>query len=428
MTLELKKLTDYRDIMERCIRCSMCKWIPQVQIKSWKYAQVCPSIDEYNFHAYSGGGRMIVALSLLSERIGYSEEVLNIAYRCTACGACSVSCKYLNDLEPLEVIEALRKKIVEDGQGPLPVHQKYIQLTEEVHNPYGEAPANRLAWLPSDVVVSKDAPLAYFVGCTASFRRQEIAIATGHILNKAGVEFQLLGEDEFCCGSPIMRVGADEQVKSLIQRNIEEFKARGIQKIVTSCAGCYSTMKAEYPRYYKHDIEIVHTSELLDQLIKEGKLTFKKELPLTVTYHDPCHLGRCSEPYKEWHGQIMEPISLVRIPVPPKPLRKGTNGCYYPPRNVLQAIPGLKLVEMERIKEYAYCCGAGGGVKAAFPEFAVNTARRRVEEAKDTGAQILVSCCPFCSTNLQDAINADNTDLKFYDLTELVLMALEDES
>ncbi len=426
MTIELKKLNEYQDIMERCIRCSMCKWIPQVQIKSWKYAQVCPSIDEYNFHAYSGGGRMIVALSLLTERIGYSEELLNIVYRCTLCGACSVSCKYLNDLEPAEVIEALRKKVVEDGQGPLPAHKKYIEAVKTRHNPYNEAPAQRLNWLPLDVTVTKGAKIAYFVGCTASYRRKEIAIATARVLNKAGVEFQLLGENEFCCGSPVLRAGEEETLKDLIQRNIDEFKARGIEEIVTSCAGCYSMMKAEYPRYVKHDLEILHTSELLDQLIKAGKITLTKSVPLTVTYHDPCHLGRCSEPYKEWHGQIMEPISLVRIPVPPKPLRKGTYGCYYPPRNVLKAIPGLKLVEMERIKEYAYCCGAGGGVKAAFPDFALNTASRRVEEAKDTGAQAIVSCCPFCSTNLQDAITANKINLKFYDLTELVLKAMED--
>ncbi|HUX98502.1 MAG TPA: (Fe-S)-binding protein [Candidatus Deferrimicrobium sp.] len=426
MTLELKKLAEYKDIMERCLRCSMCKWIPQVQIKSWKYAQVCPSIDEYNFHAYSGGGRMIIALSLLTERIGYSDELLNIIYRCTSCGACSVSCKYLNDLEPLEVIEALRKKVIEDGVGPLPAHKKYMQLTEEVHNPYGDTHSKRLAWLPADVKVSKNAELAYFVGCTTSYRRKEIAVATTRILNKAGVEFQLLGEEEFCCGSPILRAGAEERVKSLIKRNIDKFKDRGIKKVITSCAGCYSTMKADYPRYYKHDIEILHTSELLEQLLKEGKLKLTKKVPLTVTYHDPCHLGRCSEPYKEWHGQIMEPISLVRFPVPPKPIRQGTYGCYYPPRNVLKAIPGLTLIEMERIKEYAYCCGAGGGVKAAFPDFALNTASRRVEEAQDTGAKVLASCCPFCSTNLKDAIEANKINMKFYDLTELVLMAMED--
>lgn len=426
MTMEVKKLSEYQEIIERCLRCSMCKWIPQVQIKSWKYAQVCPSIDEYNFHAYSGGGRMIVALSLLTERIGYSEELLNIVYRCTLCNACSVSCKYLNDLEPAEVIEALRKKIIEDGQGPLPAHKKYVEATKTKQNPYDQAQSERLAWLPSDIKITNNAEMAYFVGCTASYRRKEIAIATAKIFNKLGLEFQLLGEEEFCCGSPILRAGEEEVFKAYIKKNLAKFKERGIKRIVTSCAGCYSTMKAEYPRYQAHDLEIIHTSELLDKLIQEGKLKLTKNVSMTVTYHDPCHLGRCSEPYEDWHGEIMEPISLVRIPVPPKPVRQGTHGCYYPPRNVLKAIPGLKLVEMERIKEYAYCCGAGGGVKAAFPEFAMNTAKRRLEEAEDTGAIVLVSCCPFCATNLGDAIKETNAKMKFYDLTELVLMAMGD--
>ncbi len=160
-------------------------------------------------------------------------------------------------------------------------------------------------------------------------------------------------------------------------------------------------------------------------MVSRRKIKFTKQnTPLTITYHDPCHLGRCSEPYKDWAGKMTEPIPLINIPIPPKPKRQGTFGVYEPPRNVLSKIPGIKLVEMERIKEYAYCCGAGGGVKSAFPEFAINTSKRRVVEAKSTGASTIVSCCPFCSTNLQDGIKAGGLDMKFYDLIELVDKAL----
>ncbi|GAH62788.1 unnamed protein product, partial [marine sediment metagenome] len=133
---------------------------------------------------------------------------------------------------------------------------------------------------------------------------------------------------------------------------------------------------------------------------------------------------RGSEPYPEWHGEIVEIIPLIKLPMPPKPKRQGTFGVYEAPRNVLKQIPGITLQEMERTREFAYCCGAGGGVKAQFPEFAINTSKRRIEEALETETSALVSCCPFCKTNLQDGISAMKSNMKFYDLIELVEKAL----
>ncbi len=123
-------------------------------------------------------------------------------------------------------------------------------------------------------------------------------------------------------------------------------------------------------------------------------------------------------------NSYQEIIPLIKFPVPAKPKRQGTYGVYEAPRNVLKQIPGIKLIEMERIREYAYCCGAGGGVKAQFPEFALNTSKRRVEEAMSTSADTLVSCCPFCKTNLLDGIKALGSNMKFYDLVELIDMIL----
>ncbi|MFX1475971.1 MAG: (Fe-S)-binding protein, partial [Promethearchaeota archaeon] len=236
--------------------------------------------------------------------------------------------------------------------------------------------------------------------------------------------FTLLDSDEYCCGSPILRVGARKQALELMKANVERLKKRGIKRLVTSCAGCYNMFKVEYPRFLQTDFEVVHTSELLDSMLQKGELTLPTKVPLKVTYHDPCHLGRGSEPYTPWEGSMVEVVTLVHIPIPPKVIRRGTHGVYDPPRRVLQHIPGIELVEMERIREYTYCCGAGGGVKSAFPDFALWTGNRRLEEAEATGAEAIVSCCPFCSTNLQDAIQEQGSKLKFYDLTELVLKSL----
>lgn len=419
-------LEDYEDIIKKCLRCSICKWIPQIQIKSQKYASICPAIDLYNYHTYSGGGRIVLALSLFLGRIEPSEELADIVYKCPGCGGCAVSCKYLNNLEPLEIIWELRNKLVEEGYGPMPKHKQYAKAAMEKHNPYNEPEDERIDWA-KDIKTSKDAKIAYFVGCTSSYRRKEIAKATAKLLNKAGVEFQLLGSDEWCCGSPLLRTGMKKDAMELMKHNIKTMEERGIEEVVFSCAGCYSTFKAHYPRYMKYDFKVTHTSEFFNKLIDEGKLEPKKELNMTVTYHDPCHLGRDSEPYPEWNGKYVEVMPVVKIPVPPKPLRRGANGVYDPPRDVLKKIPGIEFNEMERIREFSYCCGAGGGVKAQYPDFALFAATNRIDEAESTGADTLISACPFCATNLKDAIDDSKSKLKFYDLSELLLMSVMEE-
>jgi len=243
-------------------------------------------------------------------------------------------------------------------------------------------------------------------------------------MNAAGVSFNILQDDEFCCGSPILRTGDVPSFKELLNNNLDVIESKGIETIVFSCAGCYDTFKVDYSLYRKYKFKVLHIVEFFDELLKTGQLKLIKEVPLTVTYHDPCHLGRNAERYEDWDGDVLDLMPLVSINMPPKPKRTGSKGIYDAPRNILKKIPGLKLVEMERIKEYSYCCGAGAGVKSAFPELALNTAKTRIQEAEDTGADTLTSACPFCSTNLKDAIEKSNSRLKFYDISELLLMGL----
>jgi Fe-S oxidoreductase len=403
---------------------SECKWIPQVQIKSQKYATTCPAIDMYNFHTYSAGGKIILALALEMGRIKPSEEFRDIVYKCTECGSCAVSCKFLNSLEPLEIIMKLREKLVEAGYGPMPKQQQYIESVKNNNNPYNEPHDKRLDWLPEDIKLDPNAKVLYYVGCTSSYRRKEMAIAAARIMNAAQVPFNILSGDEFCCGSPILRTGDIETFKEFLNKNLDIIESKGIETVIFSCAGCYDTFKVDYPLYRDYKFRVLHTVELINELLEKEQLKFTSEVPLTVTYHDPCHLGRNAERYEKWDGDRVDLMPLVSIYVPPKPKRTGSKGIYDAPRNILKKIPGLKFVEMERVQEYAYCCGAGAGVKSAFPEFALNTAKTRIKEAEETGADILTSACPFCSTNLQDAIRESGSNLKFYDISELVLMAL----
>jgi Fe-S oxidoreductase len=164
--------------------------------------------------------------------------------------------------------------------------------------------------------------------------------------------------------------------------------------------------------------------QYLDRLIKEGNLKFTKTVPRRVTYHDPCHLGRQGEPYVPWQGQEKKIFKQVVVYEPRKPRYNGAWGVYAPPRDVLKAIPGVELVEMERIKEYAWCCGAGGGSREAYPEFSGWTAAERIEEAKSTGAEAIVSACGWCERNFIDAVTATGDKLKVFDIIDLVKQAI----
>jgi Fe-S oxidoreductase len=170
--------------------------------------------------------------------------------------------------------------------------------------------------------------------------------------------------------------------------------------------------------------EVLHTVEFIDRLIKEGKLKLARRVPMIVTYHDPCHLGRQGEPYVPWNGVEKKIRNQIVVYEPRRPRYNGAWGVYDPPRNVLRSIPGLELVEMERIREYAWCCGAGGGVREAYPDFARWTATERVEEAKSTGAEAIVSACPWCEGNFKDAIHSMADGMKVVDVVELVQRAL----
>jgi Fe-S oxidoreductase len=420
MTLE-----QFEEMMDSCVRCSKCKYIPQIAIKSKRFSHICPSVQYYNFHAYSGGGRMIMANAYHKGRLEWTPEMLDVLYQCTNCGGCDVACKWVYDFEPNEVIHELRTLAVEEGVGPMPAHKKYIELVKKNQNPYGEPIEKRSDWLSEDVELDDDSTTLYFVGCTASLRREEIARSTAKILNAANEPFRILGSDEMCCGSPVYRVGDRKSAIEIMSSNVKHFTELGIKRIITSCAGCFNMLKTEYPRFVEHDFEVIHISQLVDELLKEGRLKPTKEIPLKVTYHDPCHLGRMSEPYEPYEGEKVELLSQVFIWDPPKPLRQGTNGVYDAPRNVLKQLPGVELVEMERIREYSYCCGAGAGCKSAYPDFALFAANERVEEATSTGANALVSACPFCKTNLQDALSTRDDPMDFYDLTQLVAKSLE---
>lgn len=214
--------------------------------------------------------------------------------------------------------------------------------------------------------------MLYFRGCTAREKETDISKATEKLLKLAGVDYHIL-DDEKCCGSVLLRTGFLKEAQEQIKKNSEVLSD---EVILTSCAGCYKTLKEDYD-----DLNVIHISQLLDELVSQGKLNLNKT-DLKVTYHDSCHLGRHMEVFDE-------------------------------PRNVLENVADL--VEMESIRENSLCCGAGGGVKSAYPEIAHEMSKSRIAQAKETGCETLITSCPFCKLNLE------NDEIEVLDLTEFLV-------
>ncbi|MHA1297885.1 MAG: (Fe-S)-binding protein [Candidatus Helarchaeota archaeon] len=394
---KIKELEEYREDVITCGHCMGCNQFNWWTTNEW--LECCPSGKKYGFISYYALGRMEIARAVIEGEIKEPSEALKeLVWACTTCGACALTCKEFKGMDNVAIIEALRTKLAEMEWGPMPQHIGFSKSTAENNNPYGEPHGSRYDWLPKNVKIDENAELAYFVGCTSAYREKQIAKNTVEILNKTDTPFHLLGDAEICCGSPLLRTGMQKQAIELAKKNVEAIEKAGVKKLIFSCAGCYRTFLIDYPDLLGKELnfEVEHITQFLARLIKKKKIQLK-ELNKTVTYHDPCHTGR----------HIMSD----------KPKRKGL---FDEPRKILKAFPGLKMVEMPRNRENAWCCGAGGGVKAAFKDLALETAIDRIQEAMDTGAEILVSSCPFCERNLIDAIKEMDTKIKYKDILELV--------
>ena len=421
-------LEDYKADMERCSQCSYCKWIPFDQVKSWRFAKGCPSIAFNNFLSYSARGRFAVALSLLNGQSTYTDRVLDIVYKCLTCGSCDVAdkiCRY--NLEPLEMMHELRFKLVEDGQ-LLPQHMAVIEHLRKEDNMMMKPRTERGDWAEGlDVknITSDRAEVLFHAGCRFSYDEglKETARNAVTLLRDAGVDIGIMGKDESCCGGRAYDMGYKGEFVKFYENATQAWNVAGVKTVVTSCSDCYHAFNRLYPPLGAH-FEIIHTVQYLDRLIKEGKIKFSKTVPLRVTYHDPCHLGRQGEPYVPWNGKEKKVKGQIVVYEPKKPRYNGAWGVYEPPRDVLKSIPGLELVEMERNREYAWCCGAGGGAREAYPDFSSWTAKERLEEANSTGAEAIVSACPWCESNLLDAVNATGDKMKVFDITDLVKQAI----
>lgn len=381
----------YSDYFQSCGKCFWCS------VASGTWARTCPSGELRGFLSYYPAGKNLLLESLMKGEIELTRDMVEVLYCCTLCGNCQEQCDMpWQHTGMMEWFEAFRKWMVERGIGPMPEHIKVAEHIERVHNPLGEPHEDRLKWLPfNKEELPKKADIVYFVGCMASYRQSSIAKAVVEILKKAGVDFTIMGE-EWCCGYSLQKLGYEDDARKTAVGIVQGVGEIGASTVVTSCADGYGMFKKDYRERYgiNYDFSVIHLVDLLLDLIDKGKLKLTKSLNRKVTYHDPCLAGRYT-------------------------------GYYEPPRELLKRIPGVELVEMERNRENAWCCGAGGGAIWAFPDLTEFAGIERIKEAEQTGANVLVSICPYCATSFKDAIKKYGSKMEMLDVAELVKLAME---
>jgi heterodisulfide reductase subunit D len=332
-------------------------------------------------------GRNALIRSVLKGAVEPDERAVRIAYSCLLCRRDEQSC--VAGLRNSDATEAFRRYLIEKGAKLLPEHAALAKSLDNYGNPWQESRAARKRWakgLQNKKVVPGKTSTLFYVGCTFALDRtlDDGPKALASLMDKAGVDYGLLLDDEVCCGSTAKRIGDIKLFEKLRRENEKRIRGTGVENIVTACAGCFKTLEQDYPDL-SEDISIMHSTQFISELIANDKLHFRRR-EVKVTYHDPCHLGRHSDVYDA-------------------------------PRRVLLSVPGLELVEMKNSRQTARCCGGGAGVKTAYPEISQKAAVKRIREAEETGAEILITTCPFCVQTLCGAASAVDSKIKVQELS-----------
>ncbi len=390
-----------------CVRCGGCTY----GYEEAGFKEVCPIYKRYQFFTYSLGGMLQLARALCEGRLQLTESVSGVIYSCTSCGACGEMCAEVDFPDIVQLQHELRARCVEAGQIPY-AHMAVIEGLKEGGQHVAEAQGRKgqVGRGPGGEGCHQGEGRGLLPrGLQVLLQRGSVACGQSAVtlLKAAGVDVGIAGANETCCGGRAYEMGYQGEFLKYAENNVEMLKTAGVKTVVTSCADGYYTFKVLYDMAGKAEgIEVFHITEYLSRLIRGGRLKPKAKVPMKVTFHDPCHLGRKTEPWLFKDGKV----------------RAGE--LYQFPRDILAAIPGLELVEMERNRASAWCCGAGGGVIDADPEFALWIARERLQEAKATGAEAIVTACPWCKRTFNDALKEGDIDLEVYDVVELLKKAL----
>ncbi|MCF8145271.1 MAG: (Fe-S)-binding protein [Deltaproteobacteria bacterium] len=370
-------------------------------------ADVCPAVSASNDGKLSAISRMKGLREVLKDRGGVfrrlfsrkrlSEEALHhfsdTVFRCTLCGNCQEVCPVGIHLKDLWL--SLRQDMVNSDHYPKKIDMIRENLGQE-HNVFGEDNEERADWVedmdapPDDGYIREKADIVYFTGCTAAYfpLAQKIPMALAEILDRSGVDFTLLGEAEWCCGFPMLGAGLKDMFQEFMAHNLSVIREKGATEILFACPSCYATWREHYPDEFK----TTHASQFLIELIKNNRVPLK-ELDLTVTYHDPCDLGRGTRVFEE-------------------------------PREVIRAIPGVRFVELPHNRESCVCCGGGGNLEMVDAKLSARIAEQKIKEVLSTGADAVVTSCQQCVRTMMTYVRRNKLPLDVLDITQLIHRAL----
>jgi Fe-S oxidoreductase len=368
--------------INKCHQCNVCS----------DYCTVTSYFD--GIETWSSKGRALLIRGLINGDLNISNKTIDILYTCTKCGLCFNGC--FQDLDLQEAILATRNHIVEKNLTPH-VFKVTAKNIHEHGDPSGNQVNRRLSWLKkvSNPILPEKADVLYWVGCTVASRNPGTAKAFFNVLTHASVDFTTLNENEGCCGYVLHSSGQWKEAKKVAREVIERVARIGAKKLVTTCSGCYLTFTKLYPELLgvSTPFETLHASQFIEKMIKDGEIEFKP-FDTSVTYHDPCSLGR--------HSKI-----------------------YQAPRNVLKAIPKLEFVEMSLNRELSRCCGGGGGLWSFNHDLSMDRARVKLkEDMLAVKADMLVTACPQCQMNFRLASRKNSKPVKTRDIVEIVESAM----
>ncbi|MGD8837422.1 MAG: (Fe-S)-binding protein [Desulfobacteraceae bacterium] len=389
--------------IQACTNCQAC-------------ADVCPAVagsfDGKLSAAYrlEALGRMVKARTGFWRKLGFAKEPTpehlrafsDTVFRCTLCGNCRQVCPA--GLELTKLWHSIRQDLVAGDAYPGKIDTIRDNLHHS-HNVFGEDNEERADWVedmpdaPDHGYIRERAEVIYFTGCVSAFfpLAQRIPMAVAKIFDAAQVDFTLLGEDEWCCGFPLLGAGLggrpdglpDGLIDGLIESNVDAIKAAGARQVVFACPSCYRMWQEHYPR----EFEIFHATQFLERLIRQGRLPLRK-LDLTVTYHDPCDLGRGA-------------------------------GTFDAPREIVQSIPGIRFVELPNNRENCSCCGGGGNLEMIDAKLSGNIAANKMKEVRQTGAEAVVTACQQCVRTMTTYAKRNKVPVEVMDVVQLLYKALD---
>ncbi len=384
----LAKMPPIQEDLHACTMCGYCVPVcPAYQEAGWESAS--PRGRVYAMRQYDMRGPLDL---ILRRHVKPGEAFARTAWECTGCGACEEVCPAYIPFDRLW--DDVKEWMVESGMGRKELEPR-LENVRETRNLYGEPHEARGAWLPPEAVQASKPEVVFWVGCAASYRKQQIARAVVKLLNAARIPYCVLGTEEWCTGAPLARMGYQSYVKKeLMPDNIEAVAQTGAKVLVTACAECYRAFRKDYPAWGGNPpFSVFHVSHFVEKLVREKRITFTKPIPTKIAFHDACHMSRVTETYDS-------------------------------PRQALKFIKDLKLLEMFPTRENAQCSGGGGGFPDVYGHQAAGVASRRLQAAVDTGATTLVTTCPHAEMHLEGVAKQRNLQIGIVDLAEMIAQGL----